>query len=518
MALFKNFSVGVNTYKEAHRLIVKHRLWWYVIIPGLINIVLFASVLILGIHTSRKTIEWLFDFLGITGNEEGFLYYLYSVLTFVLRLIIQIIFILVYLSIYKYLVLIIMSPLLAVLADKTSRLITGRKVPYTFGQLIRDIWRGFLLVVRNIFIELLFIVACFFLGYIPIIKYACPVFLFLLSMYFYGFSMIYFSNECYRLKISQSVRFVRRNNGFAIANGMIFYGMLIIPVAGILFAPAYAVVAATIGVNEIMKQEAENSEDATKNVNIQKNIRIAAVSYLNTLPFVYGLKYSGILRNYELKLDVPSMCAKRFENGEVDIALVPAGALPHLKNYRFIPDYCIGSNGNVKTVLLMSQVPLQQIRQVYLDQHSLTSVNLVKILARNYWKINPEWIRPDENSQNNMAQMESTVAIGDKTFLMGEKFRYVYDLSDEWYKFTGLPFVFACWIVREDLSAESLIPFTNSLKWGLSHKKEAVGTLFNPSEFPEIDIHEYLNKNIDFNFDDKKQTALRLFLESIKSL
>lgn len=520
MALFKNFSVGVDTYKEAHRLIIKHRLWLYVFIPGIINIVLFATVLIFGIYTSRKTIECLFDFLGITGNEEGFLHYLYSVLTFVLRLIIQIIFILVYMSIYKYLVLIIMSPLLAVLADKTSRLITGRKVPYTFRQLIKDVWRGILLVFRNIFIELFFIVVCFFIGYIPIIKFACPVFLFLLSMYFYGFSMIYFSNECYRLKINHSVRFVRRNNGFAIANGLIFYGILVIPVIGILVAPAYAVVAATIGVNKIIKQEKENLKNETKKITTitQKNIHISAVSYLNTLPFVYGLKYSGLLDNYELMLDVPSICAKKFEEGEADIALVPSGALPHLKNYSFVPDFCIGSNGNVKTVLLLSQIPLNEIRRIYLDQHSLTSVSLVKILARNYWKINPEWISPDNNSQNNMTQMESLVAIGDKTFQMEKNFKNVYDLSDEWYKFTGLPFVFACWITRDDLPAESLTPFMNSLKWGLSHKKETIETLFNPSEFPGIDIHEYLNKNIDFNFDDQKHKALGLFLDYIRNI
>ncbi|MFH0867305.1 MAG: MqnA/MqnD/SBP family protein [Bacteroidota bacterium] len=516
MALFKNFSVGIDTYKEAHRLIVKHKLWWYVIVPGIINIVLFASVLILGVHTSRKTIDWLFDLLGITGNEEGFLHYLYSVLTFVLRLIIQIIFILVYMSIYKYLVLIIMSPLLAVLADKTSRLITGRKVPYTFRQLMKDVWRGMLLVFRNIFIEIFFIVVCFFIGYIPVIKFACPVFLFLLSMYFYGFSMIYFSNECYRLKINQSVRFVRRNNGFAIANGLIFYGMLIVPVIGILAAPAYAVVAATIGVNKIMKQEEEQNKKAT--ASSQKNIRISAVSYLNTLPFVYGLKYSGLLENYDLKLDVPSMCAKKFEEGEADIALVPSGALPQLKNYRLIPDFCIGSNGNVKTVLLLTQVPLIDIRRIYLDQHSLTSVHLIKILALNFWKIYPEWISPDDASQNNMTQMESIVAIGDKTFLMAENFKHVYDLSDEWFKFTGLPFVFACWIAREDLPAESLLPFINSLKWGLSHKNEAIETLFHPSEFPGIGIHEYLNKNIDFNFDDQKHKALCLFLEYIRNI
>lgn len=519
MALFKNFSVGVDTYKEAHRLIVKNSLWGYVITPGIINIILFTGMIMLGIYTGRRTIDWFYELIGITGSETGFIHFLYSLLTFVLKLIIIVLFFLVYLSIYKYLVLIIVSPLLAVLADKTSRLITGRKVPYTFGQLVRDVWRGLLLVTRNIFIELFFIFVCFFLSYLPIIKYACPVFLFLLSMYFYGFSMIYFSNECYRLKINESVHFVRRNKGFAIANGMIFYGLLIIPVVGILAAPAYAVVAATIGVNKIMKEE-ENLKNETNKLTMakQKNISISAVSYLNTLPFVYGIKNSGMLKNYELMLDVPSLCAKRFESGEADIALVPAGALQHLKNYRLIPDFCIGSTGNVKTVLLLSQLPLGQIRKIYLDQHSLTSVKLIKILADKYWKIYPEWLDPDEQAQSNMINLESIVAIGNKAFLMEKNFTYVYDLSNEWNKFTGLPFVFACWIMRDNLPADSLKLFKDALTWGLSHKKEAIQNLFDASEFPGIDIYEYLEKNIEFYFDDQKHKALGLFLESIKNI
>lgn len=518
MALFKNFSVGIDTYKEAHRLIVRHRLWGYVIAPGIINTVLSAGVIMLGIYTERKAIEWFFDLIGISGSETGFLHFLYSLITFVLRIIIIVLFFLVYLSTYKYLVLITMSPLLAVLADKTSRIITGIKVPYTFGQLFRDIWRGLLLVARNIFIELGFIIACFFLSYFPIIKYACPVFLFLLSMYFYGFSMIYFSNECYRMKISQSVHFVRRNKGFAIANGMIFYGLLLIPVVGILIAPAYAVVAATIGTNKIRKEEQRIADEKNiQDMNKKKKIRISAVSYLNTLPFVYGIKNSGLLADYDLMLDVPSQCARRYENGEADIVLVPAGALPDLRNYRLVPEYCIGSTGNVKTVLLLSQVPLGQIKNIYLDQHSMTSVRLIKILAAQFWKINPAWILPDEKAQADMAKLESTVAIGNKAFLMEKSFNYVYDLSSEWNKFTGLPFVFACWIVRDTLSPDSLKSFKDALAWGLAHKKESIENLFDPKEFPGIDIYEYLEKNIEFIFDEQKHKALNLFLDYIKN-
>ncbi|HNW99567.1 MAG TPA: menaquinone biosynthesis protein [Bacteroidales bacterium] len=249
----------------------------------------------------------------------------------------------------------------------------------------------------------------------------------------------------------------------------------------------------------------------------EKKLQITAVSYLNTLPFVYGIDYSGILKNFKLSLEVPSKCAENFKNGKADIALIPVGALLQLKNYKYISDYCIGSKGNVKTVLLLSQIPLQEIKSIYLDEHSLTSVNLVRILAKHFWNINPVWIDSNKMMQGSMQDMESLVAIGNKTFQLEKKFKYVYDLSDEWLKFTGLPFTFACWVMRDDLSSEFIAPFVNTLKWGLAHKKESIEKLFNPSEFPGIDIYSYLEKNIDFDFDIQKHKALEIFIDYMKN-
>jgi chorismate dehydratase len=110
------------------------------------------------------------------------------------------------------------------------------------------------------------------------------------------------------------------------------------------------------------------------------------------------------------------------------------------------------------------------------------------------------------------------VAIGNKTFMLAKNFKYVYDLSDEWNKFTGLPFVFACWIRRTDLPEKLLASFSDSLKWGLENMEKAIKTLFSPEEFPGIDIKEYLEKNIDFKFDEQKHKALKLYLDYLKTL
>jgi chorismate dehydratase len=241
-------------------------------------------------------------------------------------------------------------------------------------------------------------------------------------------------------------------------------------------------------------------------------LRISAVSYLNTLPFVYGIKHSGLLSNYDLQLDIPSECARKFINKEVDIALVPVAALAKLDTYNLLNDYCIGASGKVKTVLLLSQVPLNEIKTIHLDYHSLTSVNLVKILSKHHWKINPQWVNLDELTEMNMVKLQSLVAIGDKTFLIDKEFAYVYDLAEEWKNFTQLPFVFACWVAQENVSLEILNTFNAALGWGIQHKLQSIKELFDAQRFPNVDLKEYYEKNIDFIFDEPKHKAFNLFL------
>jgi chorismate dehydratase len=242
-------------------------------------------------------------------------------------------------------------------------------------------------------------------------------------------------------------------------------------------------------------------------------LRISAVSYLNTLPFVYGIKHSGLLSNYDLQLDIPSECARKFISKEVDIALVPVAALAKLKSYQLMNEFCIGAAGKVKTVLLLSQVPLSEIKTIHLDYHSLTSVNLVRILAEHHWNINPEWINLDELTEINLAKLESIVAIGDKTFLLDKEFSYVYDLAEEWKDFTQLPFVFACWVAQENVPAEILNTFKNALGWGIQHKLQSIDELFDAKRFPNVDLKEYYERNIDFIFDKQKHAAFNLFLK-----
>jgi chorismate dehydratase len=245
-------------------------------------------------------------------------------------------------------------------------------------------------------------------------------------------------------------------------------------------------------------------------------LKISAVSYLNTYPFVYGLRESGILKDFILDLDVPSVCAAKLAGGMADIALVPAGALTDIGDYHILSPYCIGAVGEVKTVLLLSRVPLDGIREVHLDFDSRTSVELVKVLARHHWKINPRWTGLNAGEAEGVKGYESLVAIGDKTFGLRNNYPFVYDLAKEWIDFTGLPFVFALWVSAGELPDNIANDFSDSLAFGVSRKRDCL-QYFRDRLPAGIDCLEYLEKNISFELDAEKRRGLELFLNYLRS-
>src|SRR6185436_13549106 len=143
-------------------------------------------------------------------------------------------------------------------------------------------------------------------------------------------------------------------------------------------------------------------------------IKISCVRYLNSQPFVYGLKNNSIINDIELSLDTPSDCAEKLLNGTVDIGLIPVAVIPALKESHIISDYCIGADGKVETVLLLSDVPLNEIKNVLLDYQSRTSVLLVRILADKFWKISPQWIDGENDFEKRISGTTAGLVIGDR--------------------------------------------------------------------------------------------------------
>jgi chorismate dehydratase len=243
-----------------------------------------------------------------------------------------------------------------------------------------------------------------------------------------------------------------------------------------------------------------------------KKIKISAVSYLNTKPFVWGILHSELFNKIELSLDMPSLCAAKLKDDTVDIGLIPAAAIPEIKDAQIITDYCISSSGKVRTVVLASQVPLSEIKAIVLDYQSRTSVRLVQILANNYWEISPQWINGKPGYiQHGLKGTTAGVIIGDRVFEAEKKFRYIYDLGEEWQKMTGLDFVFACWVANKSLEHEFILEFNQALIYGQKHLPEVISEI--QSLYPDSNLDEYFHENIIFSFDDSKRKGLELFLK-----
>ncbi len=249
-----------------------------------------------------------------------------------------------------------------------------------------------------------------------------------------------------------------------------------------------------------------------------RKIRVSAISYLNTAPFVYGLQHSDILQNIDIAFDYPSECARKLQQNESDIGIIPVAALLSLPKYEIISNYCIGAVGAVRTVALFSNSPLEKIERIYLDYQSRTSVNLAKILSKNYWKITPEWMpfTPSQDA-NGLEPHEGLVIIGDRVFNSEKHYKYCYDLAEEWFKFTGLPFVFAVWASVKTLDNNFIDSFNSALSLGLQNIPLSVDN-FNLKYIDRAEAIDYLNKNISYNLDDSKKKAIEMFLNQVKEV
>ena len=238
------------------------------------------------------------------------------------------------------------------------------------------------------------------------------------------------------------------------------------------------------------------------------NAKIAAISYLNTIPFIYGIRHEGSLCA-DILFAPPSQNVKHFIEGKADLALIPAAVAPTLKDAEIITDYCIGAVGAVRTVVVVSNTPIKDVKRIWLDAHSRTSVQLCGYLAKHRWKIEPQWLdMSDYSIVEHAEEGDAFLLIGDKCFDYEGRFTYSYDLAEEWIAQTKLPFVFAVWVARKGLSYDVHDALERALTFGVEHTYEAI----LESDYADREYaYEYLTQNIDYLFDSQKHKALKKF-------
>jgi chorismate dehydratase len=248
-------------------------------------------------------------------------------------------------------------------------------------------------------------------------------------------------------------------------------------------------------------------------INQLNKIRVGAVSYLNTKPLLYGIKSHPVINEIELVEDYPAKIAQMLIDDEVDIGLIPVEATLRLEEWYIDSDYCIGGDGPVASVCIFSEVPIEQVEKVYLDYQSRTSVNLAKILLKEYWKKDVDFV--DATGEDFRGQIKRTTAgviIGDRALQQRSQSKYIYDLSEAWKKYTGLSFVFAAWIANKKLPEEFIKAFDEANALGL----EKINEVINENVFPYFDLRTYYTSCISYKIDMQKKKGLELFLKKLR--
>ena len=248
---------------------------------------------------------------------------------------------------------------------------------------------------------------------------------------------------------------------------------------------------------------------------MERKIRIGAVSYLNTKPLLYGLQHGPIRDDIELTLDYPSNLVKALKNDQIDIGLLPVAALLDISDYQIVSNYCIGTEGEVASVCVFSELPLGEIDTVLLDYQSRTSVMLCRILFAKHLKKTVQFINAeDETYIDKIKGNVAGLVIGDRALQIRDRFKYIYDLGLGWKEMTGLPFVFAVWVAVHQPSRTISDEVLDFCALGLNNLDKVIAE--NP--YPYYDLGRYYRENISFRISPAMKQSIDLYLSLFRPM
>ena len=244
--MLKEIVIAIQSYFKAHQFISKHKLWKWILIPGILYMILFCVGMYFFWNSSNSAVTYLSDVIGIDKwlhrQQSAALSFLFVMGGIMVRLIL----VFFYFSLFKYLFLVIGSPLFAYLSEKTEAIIAGKDLPFDFSQILKDMMRGVRLAIRNCLWQTVYTIFILLLSFIPLVGWITPVISASVECYYYGFSMLDYSCERHKMSPADSIAFIAKRRGLAIGNGLVFFLMHFFPFVGWILAPSYAVVAATI--------------------------------------------------------------------------------------------------------------------------------------------------------------------------------------------------------------------------------------------------------------------------------
>lgn len=253
--MLKEIIISFEAFKQAHQFIKKNKLWKWIIIPGLIYTILFILGFNLFLSSYDQATKWMFEELHLSSWLDRFENSWLSFFLIIGKIFIDLLLLFAYFSFYKFFFLIIASPVFAYLSEKTECLITGRPFSISIYQFLKDIARGVLFSIKSMSWQMVYVIGLLIVATIPLIGWITPLIFVFIDCYYLGFYMLDYSNGRNNLNNSESSDLISHHRGLAIGNGIIFYLFHIIPILGWIFAPSYAVIAATLSLHQAKEKK-----------------------------------------------------------------------------------------------------------------------------------------------------------------------------------------------------------------------------------------------------------------------
>jgi chorismate dehydratase len=290
-----------------------------------------------------------------------------------------------------------------------------------------------------------------------------------------------------------------------------------------------------------------SASQRAKRVFIVTKLRISVVQYLNTAPLVRGFTHGALRGKYDLSFTVPSQCAEALRTGAADVAIIPAIEYPRIVSQgvalSILPGMAIASKERVRSLLLLSKVPIRQARRIALDRSSRSTQALVKILAAQRWQIAPEFVESDPEPAAMLANADAALIIGDAALRIAIAAEthvtrgpdvewltsgatigisalpqiHIYDVVKEWWHLTEKPAVLAIWAARNESLPNHLVPaelvadFLASRDFGLTQIPQIAAEAAQEMHLPAKELRLYLEKNIDYTLDQENFQGLQRF-------
>ena len=241
--------------------------------------------------------------------------------------------------------------------------------------------------------------------------------------------------------------------------------------------------------------------------------KLSLVSYLNTKPLVYGLEKQLVAHSFALQKDVPSVCARRLLDGEVDLGIIPSIEYARAKGkLSIIPDLSITSRDYVKSVELFFKKDLRKIETIALDTSSRTSAALLKILMQEKYELSPEYKLMAPDLESMLQEADAALIIGDKALHYQVDYPNKLDLAAEWNDMTGLPFVFAFWAgTKSGINEADIEAVQESYRLGAQNIDAICEAFAKNQPFDALFYADYLKQNISFRLSDAEQEGLLEF-------